>query len=99
LGIQVAGNPVALVVTLIPADTEEEVDIRLQIYPAGSQIYLPQSLQLMVLDETDATFPELEATARSADNCLQLEFSGQAGEQFSVKLALGDVSITQIFLI
>jgi len=99
LGIQVAGNPVALVVTLIPADTEEEVDIRLQIYPAGSQIYLPQSLQLMVLDETDATFPELEATARSADNCLQLEFSGQAGEQFSVKLALGDVSITQDFLI
>jgi len=99
LGIQVAGNPVALVVTLIPAETDEEVDMRLQVYPAGSQIHLPQSLQLIVLDETDETFPELEATARSADNCLQLEFSGQAGEQFSVKLALGDVSITQIFLI
>jgi hypothetical protein len=99
LGIQLADNPVALIVTLTPAETDEEVDIRLQVYPTGSQIYLPQSLQLIVLDETGATFPELEATARSADNCLQLEFSAQPGEQFSVKLALGDVSITEDFLI
>lgn len=98
LGIQLADNPVALMVTVTPA-TDEEVDIRLQVYPAGRQIYLPQGLQLSVLDENGAAVPELEVTARTADNCIQLAFSVQPGEQFSVQLALEDVSITEDFLL
>ena len=98
LGIQLAGNPVALIVTVTPA-TDEEADIRLQVYPTGRQIYLPQGLQLSVLDENGAAVPALEATARSADNCIQLAFSVQPGEQFSVQLAFGDVSITEEFLL
>lgn len=98
LGIQLTDNPVALIVTVTPA-TDEEADIRLQVYPASRQLYLPQGLQLGVLDENNATVPELEATARSADICVQLAFSVQPGEQFSVQLALGDVSITEDFLL
>lgn len=98
LGIQLAGNPVALIVTVMP-ETDEEAGIRLQVYPTGRQIYLPQGLQLSVLDENGAAVPELEATARSADNSIQLAFSVQPGEQFSVQLALGDVSITEEYLI
>lgn len=97
LGIQVAGNPVALIVTLTPAEADEEVDIRLRVYPGDKQIFLPPNLQLVVLDETGATC--LETEARSGDNWIQLEFSGQAGERFSVKVALGDVNITEDFLI
>ncbi len=97
LGIQLAGHPFALIVTLKPAEIGDEMDIRLQIYPTGRQIYLPPSLQMIVLDESGATC--LETEARSADNWIQLEFSGQPGEQFSVKVALEDISITENFVI
>ena len=96
LGIQLAGQRVALIVTCQPAD--EEIEIRLQVYPADRSIYLPP-IQLVVLDENGNTVPELQVLARSADNCIQLEFTGKPGEQFSVKLALGDVSITEYFQI
>jgi hypothetical protein len=96
LGRQTAASPVAVLITLAPA-APGEVDIRLRVYPTGGQIYLPPGLQLTVLDESGAT--SLEAEARSADNWMQLEFSGQTGEQFSIKLALGDISITEDFVI
>ncbi|HEY9845691.1 MAG TPA: DUF1822 family protein, partial [Candidatus Caenarcaniphilales bacterium] len=59
--------------------------------------YLPPSLQLVVLDESGASF--LEAQARSADNYIQLQFSGTAGERFSVQVTLGEVSTTEDFVI
>lgn len=96
LGMLLAGNPVTLIVTIAPA-ANSEVDIRLRVNPAGSQIYLPANLQLIVLDESGETI--LSAQARNADNWMQLEFSGEPGERFSVRLALGDVSITEDFVI
>jgi hypothetical protein len=99
LGMQLAGHPVVLIVTLSSAEPEEEMDIRLRVYPTGSQTYLPAELKLLVLDDSGIPVPELEATARSADNWIQLELSGQLGEQFSVKVAFGDVSLTENFVI
>lgn len=99
LGMQLAGHPVALIVTLKPAELDEEMDIRLQVYPTGGQIYLPAGLKLLVLDDSGVPVPELEANARSADNWIQLEFSGQPKERFSVKVAFGDISITEDFVI
>ncbi len=96
LGIQLAGRPIALIVTLSPS-SDREVDIRLRVCPAGNQIYLPPKLQLIVLDKSGTTC--LEAEARNADNFMQLEFSGEPGERFSVKLALGDVSTEECFAI
>jgi len=96
LGMQLAGHPVALIVRIAPS-SDEEVDIRLRVYPVGGQIYLPLGLQLIVLDESGATC--LEAQARSDDNWIQLKFSGEPEEQFSVKVALGNVSITEDFVI
>lgn len=96
LGIQQTSQPLALIVTLTP-ETSEEVNICLQVHPTGEQLYLPPNLQLIVLDESGATC--MEATASSADNWLQQEFSGQPQERFSVKVALGDVSITENFVI
>lgn len=96
LGMQLAGHSVALIVRIAPS-LDEEVDIRLRVYPVGGQIYLPLGLQLIVLDESGATC--LEAQARSDDNWIQLKFSGEPEEQFSVKVALGNVSITEDFVI
>ncbi|MBD0266616.1 MAG: DUF1822 family protein, partial [Tolypothrix sp. Co-bin9] len=88
--------PVALIVELTP-ETEQKRAILLQVHPADNQLFLPPSLQLTVLDESGATF--LEAQSRSADNYIQLQFSGVPGEQFSVRVSLGDASILQDFVI
>lgn len=96
LGMQLAGQSVALIVEIRP-ESEKRTNILLQVHPTGSQIYLPPQLQLIVLDESGTTF--LEAIARSADNYIQLEFSGEPGERFSVKVALGDVNIIEDFAI
>lgn len=96
LGMQLAGNSIALVVELRP-ESERKTSILLQVHPTGSQIFLPPLLQMIVLDETEAVF--LEAKARRADNYIQLQFSGTTKERFSVKLALGEVSITENFTI
>jgi hypothetical protein len=96
LGVQLAGYFVALFVEIEP-ESDEKTAIRLQIHPTGSQTYLPPGLQLMVLDESGAIF--LEAQARHADNYIQLQLSGKPGEQFSVKVALGEVSMTENFVI
>lgn len=96
LGMQLAGHAVALIVELRSLP-EQKVDILLQVHPAGSQIYLPPQLQLAVLDATEQLF--LEAQARKADNYIQLQFSGNPGENFSVKVALGNVSFIENFII
>lgn len=95
LGVQIANQPFALIVDF--TSVGDRKDIRLQVHPAGNQIYLPPALQLIVLDETGVVF--LEAQARSADNYLQLQFSGLPGEKFIVKVALAEASIIEDFVI
>jgi hypothetical protein len=96
LGMQLAGHPVALIVELQP-ESERRSHITLQVHPAGNQVYLPPLLQLIVLDESGLVF--LEAIARSADNYIQLQFSGLPREQFSVKIALGEASLMEDFIV
>lgn len=95
LGMQLAGQQVALIVKIVPK-TEQEVDIRFRVCPASSQIYLPPNLQLIVWDESGTS---LQAQARSIDNWIQLKFSGEKGERFSAKVALNDISVTEDFVI
>ena len=95
LGIQLAGEPVALIMGLSTAT--EDVNIFLQVHPFGRRDRLPPQLQLMVLDEFGTVV--MAAEARSADNYIQLLFSGEPGERFRVKVALGDASITEDFVI
>ncbi len=95
LNLEKKGEEVALIMGLTPTENLE-IDVSVQVYPAGKQTYLPRDLQLMVLDEGgDAV---MQAQARSTKN-IQLEFSGEPGEKFSVKVALGNVSVTEPFLI
>ncbi len=96
LGVQIDSHPIALVVEVTP-ESEQRKIIRLQVHPSDNQLYLPHLIQLIVLDETGLIF--LEAQARSADNYIQLQFSGLPGEKFSVKVALGEASIIEDFII
>jgi hypothetical protein len=52
--------------------------------------------ELIVLDDTAVFWG---ARSGKADNWIQLEFRGEPGERFSVKVALGDASIVETFVI
>ena len=94
--IQHQDQAVVLVVALTPLH-EQEMDISVEVHPKSGQTYLPPNLRLMVLDNLgDAV---MEAIARSANSNIQLQFSGSPGERFSVKVALGDVSVSENFVI
>jgi hypothetical protein len=96
LGMQLDGHPVAIIVEL-RLESEQKTNILLQVHPAGSHIYLPPGLQLIVLHESGATFQEVQS--RNADNYIQLELSAQPGDRFLVQVAFGDASLTEEFVI
>lgn len=84
---------VALIVGLQEAEPPE-TDISVEVYPTGEQGYLPQDLELMVLDENGSVV--MQAQARS-NRKIQIEFSGEPGEGFSIRLAMGEFSVTEAF--
>ncbi len=90
-----ANQSVNLEIKLTPQD--EEIDIKIWIDPSGDAVYLPVGLQITVLDEFGEPVPQLQQQTGSTDNAIQIDFSVEPGERFSVKLVLGDVSVTETF--
>ncbi len=97
IGGENAENIVVLINDIQLETDQQTRDILLQVHPTGKDPYLPKGLQLIVLDESGNIF--LEAQARSHDNWIQLNFRGQPGESFSVKVVLGDRCFTEDFVI
>jgi Protein of unknown function (DUF1822) len=93
-GMQVAGEAVALAVAIVPQATE--MAVLLQVYPSGSGAYLPEDLQLILLDEAGQVLRAI--AARPADIFIQLKLSGTPGERFSVRVALGESGLTENFV-
>ncbi|MEM9483743.1 MAG: DUF1822 family protein [Cyanobacteria bacterium P01_F01_bin.116] len=93
--ISLNGNNVTLAVGLLPL-SNTETEIRVQVYATQEQTYLPQQLQLFVLDADNQEVMQAEARATEA---IQLKFTGSPGEQFSLKLALQNTSFSERFII
>jgi Protein of unknown function (DUF1822) len=96
LGIQLAGEGVALAVALVPK-LNQRFGVLLQVYPTGRETYLPPELQLSLLDESGKVLRIVKA--RLADMYIQLKFSGEIGERFSVRVSLGETEIIEDFAI
>ncbi|MBD1935659.1 MULTISPECIES: DUF1822 family protein, partial [Cyanophyceae] len=96
LGIELTDQSVILAVALTP-ENDKEMNILVEVRPTSGQIYLPPNLQLMALDEEGALL--MEAQTRSSNNFIQLQFSGFPGECFTVKVALGNISVSENFVI
>lgn len=94
LGMQVAGQTVALAVAILQK-SDRQVGVLLRVYPTGNEPYLPSDLKLILLDTSGQILREV--TARRADVYIQLKLSGEPGEKFSVRVALGEASITEDF--
>jgi Protein of unknown function (DUF1822) len=99
LGMQIREQAVALMVAVLPKP-DQTIAVLLRVYPMRNQEYLPSHLALLVLDEAGNTFLETEAREPGQggpDNYIQLKFSGSRGEQFSVRVSLGEAGITEEF--
>ncbi|MBW4500526.1 MAG: DUF1822 family protein [Scytonema hyalinum WJT4-NPBG1] len=96
LGKLLTQQAVVLVVTLTP-DNEQEMDVIVEVHPTSKENYLPPNLHVTLLDCDGASV--MEAQTRSSNKNIQLEFSCEIGERFSVKLTLGDVSTIEDFVI
>ena len=97
LGIDIKGNAVMLLVGLTP-EIDQKVNIRVQLYPAKGETYLPPNLKLGLLPQSGVTLQEVES--RSQDNYIQLKrFKSPAGKGFTIQVALGDVSIKEDFVL
>lgn len=96
LGIQIASQAVALAVALVQK-ANQQVGVLLQVYPIENEPYLPANLKLVLLDESGQALREV--VARQLDVYIQLKFSGEPGEAFSVRIELGAASITENFAI
>jgi len=95
LRVDLISHVVILVINLT-RESENQVRVWLQVYPSGGDNYLPENLKLIVLAEGEV-FEEV--TARSADVLMQCQFDAEPGDEFSIKLALGEASVTEDFVV
>jgi len=95
-GLEWSGEQMALLIGFKPI-TSSEFDISFEVVPTDQQIHLPVDLQAMVLDEQGKVV--MQSTATRGTESIRLNFNAESGEKFGVKVTLGDVSITEEFLI
>jgi hypothetical protein len=95
LKLEQTNQQFALFVGLTPV-SNNIINIVVELYPVEGQTVLPQDLQLMVLDHTEK--PIMQSEANRSEK-LQFKFSGELGEAFSLKLVVGEVSITEAFVL
>jgi hypothetical protein len=89
-------HSLALVVAVSQKSSQER-DICLQVHPIGSK-NLPYSLKLVAIDTTSGQ-TIVQDQAGNYREWIQLNLNGQPGEEFSIRIELGDVSVTQNFII
>ncbi|MGB3189096.1 MAG: DUF1822 family protein [Limnoraphis sp.] len=88
-------SEMALLVGLTPT-TPSEMNISVELYPTQAYSHLPEGLQLMILDHTGKSVMQAEA---GGSEKLLFKFSGESGEQFSIKIVLREISVTETFVI
>jgi Protein of unknown function (DUF1822) len=86
---------IALIVRLKPKPNAE-IGICLDVRPMDTETHLPQTLQLMVLNESGAAVMQAQT---KGSQTMQFEFSSKLGERFSIRFVLGEDCLTESFLI
>ena len=85
---------VLLIVGISPSQDNVAFNITVELYPTGSQAYLPPALQLIVMDE--AHIPVLQAEGRQSEG-LEFQFSGEPGECFNIQINLNQLTLVESF--
>ena len=86
---------VVLLMGLMP-NNSPQVDIWVKLCPTKHSPYLPEDLEVRVLDEQGLA--AMQAQSRRT-NMLQLKFQGAVGEQFSIEITLNGINLIETFVI
>jgi Protein of unknown function (DUF1822) len=95
LNIGLEAACVALLVSVGPVE-QDLLEIWIRVCPVPPQTHLPPDLAVMIRDADDIVV--MQAQSRHTD-MIQLRFSGERGEMFSVKVTLGRQSVIKVFVI
>lgn len=90
------GRQIILLMELTPTNSAV-FDIRLRVYPAENTVHLPTDLQLTIFDESGNVC--METQSETANDWMQLEFSCEHEEKFTVELKLEETSIHEEFIV
>lgn len=96
LGTSIDGNCVEVIVEIKLTQNQEEMDVDVRVQPCKNQPFLPTGLKLILLHDSEIL---AEVEAREADNTIQRGLTGEVGDNFSVKIALGDFSVLEDFTV
>ena len=87
---------IALILQLVTQDSRE-IDISAKICPTNTSLYLPQGLEIRILDQNQKSV--LQATANKTNENIEFLFSGEPGEVFSIKASFNENNIVETFII
>ncbi|MBO3459592.1 DUF1822 family protein [Aetokthonos hydrillicola Thurmond2011] len=87
---------VAMIITLT-SELEEVIHIVVQVQPPDTQTYLPDNLQVLLLNEDEEAIMDIHSGREN--KTIQLEFTGELGDHFSIKIVLDNTSIIENFVI
>lgn len=97
LGLSLGDRTVVLWVTIAP-EKSGTVGVLVRLHPNRGEVYLPPQVRLVMLAASGEALQVVQA--RSQDNYIQLRrFTGQAGDRFKIQVVLGDVSLTEDFVL
>lgn len=85
----------SLAITLNP---DTSMNVLAQVYPNLQAKHLPPQLQLAMLSEAGELLQEV--CSREQDNYIQLRhFRGEAGDSFELRISLGQISVSESFIL
>lgn len=94
--LEIAENQKIIIFLGIQHTTPLEMDVWVRISTQDEIVYLPSNLRLMVLDRTHDVV--MQASTRETQQ-IQLEFSGEIGEPFSIQVELDGFQFVEDFRI
>ena len=97
LGMELGNSEFVLLVGISPK-IDDKYNIRVQVHPENSHIYLPSQVKLILLSSSGAILQE--AVSRNYDHYIQLKrFKSPAGTNFTIQLVHGNVTIKEDFVL
>jgi Protein of unknown function (DUF1822) len=96
LTTEVTQQTIVLIMKLNP-QSEKDTNIIVEVRPQSGQLYLPEKLQIKVLNDQQKAV--MEAIASRTNQNIQFDFNIVCGERFSVQLILGVNSVIEEFVV
>lgn len=96
LGSYIDGNSLKLIVEVELIRTQGEINVNFRVQPCKNQPFLPLGLKLILFVGSDIL---AKVEAGSVNRSIEHGLTGEIGDAFSVKLALGDISVIEDFVI